>query len=116
MNGPAREQAAADAAQEVARLAMSYARRFGKPNPDPVARIFDNSTTRQARSLLIDALVQLLGSFGQEVKVLNALRCIDRISPDDFEALGEFWEIIEDVARAERQDCDDRCAANRRAG
>lgn len=99
MDGHQREQAAADAVVDISSRAMSYARRYGQPNPDPVARIYDNATIRQARSLLTDALVKLYGLDRRDyVKILHALRNLDGGPVDHHAARAEQWRMIERVA------------------
>lgn len=94
-----------DAAQDIANRAMAYSRKFGQPSPEPLANIFNDHKRRQARALLIAALIKLHGTSNrEEVKILHALRNLDHIHCDRHDALAEQWQIIEDTARDSARD------------
>jgi len=97
----AREEAVAHTLHQV----MSLARELGAATNDPVAAIFDNRVARQARSILIDALVMSYGVNSKaSVKVLNLIRALDWVNCDYHENTADIWEAIRDIADAEEED------------
>ena len=97
----AREEAVSHTLHQV----MSLARELGAASNDPVAAIFDNRVSRQARSILIDALVMSYGvNSKSSVKVLNQLRALDLVNCDYHEATADIWECIKDIAAAEEEE------------
>jgi len=97
----AREEAVSHTLHQV----MSLARELGAPTTDPVMAIFDNRVARQARSILIDALVMSYGVNSKaSVKVLKLLRALDRVNCDYHEATADIWECIKDIADLEEEE------------
>ena len=102
----AEADACEDAVIDMATMAMFKARGLGKQTRDPVAAIYDDRIKRQARRLLISAVLHLHGLNAlAERKILGSLSSIDLAGAYDFEAMAECWEIIEDTAREECRDC-----------
>ena len=109
----AKVAAAEDAVIDMAAMAMSLARQHGIRTREPIAAIFDNRNKRQARRLLLAAAMHLYGLNAlAERKILGSLSSIDLAGADDFEAMAEFWEIIEDAARDECRDNRERIGAD----
>jgi len=100
-----RDPAAEDAVIALAAAAMKSARRHGTPTRDPITAIFDNRVKRQARRLLVEALLHLYGlSALAERQILGSLSSLDLAHADDHGAIAECWQRIEDAAREESRD------------
>ena len=100
--------AAEDAVIDMAASAMRHARQIGRPTYDPIASIYDDHTKRQARRLLISAVLHLHDFDALfERLILGALSCYDMAGADD-EALIEILDGIADAVRAEARECRER--------
>ena len=97
----AREEAVSHTLHQV----MSLARELGAPTTDPVMAIFDDRVARQARSILIDALVMSYGINSKaSVKVLGLIRALDWVNYNFHENTADIWEKIKDIADAEEEE------------
>ncbi len=102
----AKIDAAEDAVIDIAALAMAMARRIGTPTRDPIASIYDQRVKRQARRLLLSAVMHLYGVNALNVRqILGSLSSIDLAGADDFAAMAECWTRIEDTARDQAREC-----------
>ena len=99
---------AEDAVIDMAATATRYARSLGKPSLGPVAAIYDDRIKRQARRLLISAVLHLYPLDALfERQILGGMSSYDMAGADD-EALADMCETIEDAARDEARECRER--------
>ena len=98
-----------DAVIDMAATAMRNARSLGLPTLGPaVAAIYDDRIKRQARRLLISAVLHLypLDALFERL-ILGGMACYDRAGADDA-SLADMCETIEDAARDEARECRER--------
>ena len=100
--------AAEDAVIDMAKDAMRHARSHGRLTRDPIGSLYDDRIKRQARRLLISAVLHLY-SFNAlfERQILGAMSSYDMAGADD-EALVEILDGLEDAAREEARECRER--------
>ena len=97
-----------DAVIDMAATAMRYARQIGLPTPYSIAAIYDDRIRRQARRLLISAVLHLYPLDALfERQILGCMSCYDMAGADD-EALAEILDGIAEAARDEARECRDR--------
>ncbi len=102
----AKIDAAEDAAQDTLNFVMANMRANRALSRDVAESIYGNSKVRHARSILIGAITLSHGTKSLDhKKILNSLRAIDRCHADNFEAMEEFWSLIEDTAREMAREC-----------
>ena len=99
---------AEDAVIDMAATAMRNARSLGKPSLGPVAPIYDDRVKRQARRLLISAVLHLYALDALfERLILGSMSCYDMAGADD-EALAEILDSMAEAARDEASECRER--------
>lgn len=97
-----------DAVIDMAATAMRYARNLGQPTRDPIAAIYDDRIKRQARGLLLQAVLHLYGLDALlQRRILGGLSSYDLAGAND-EALAEICDGLEDAAREEARECRER--------
>lgn len=89
--------------------AKQYARDIGQKtaSPDPAAAIYDDSNSRQAARLLIEAATALILNTDERT-VLNAVSTMIVANCDDHITHAEQWSIIRKLAWTEQAACEDR--------
>ena len=103
--------AAEDAVIDMAAAAMRHARHTGMLTRDPIGALFDDRIRRQARRLLISAVLHLypLDALFPRL-MLGGMSRYDMAGADD-EALVEILDGLEDAAREEARECRERMGA-----
>ena len=96
MNRPTIDERRAASAGELLASAMQSSRDLGM-RPSPALAEYRNHVERQARSLLIDALITSYKKRGPACEVLASLRAIDRAPEDAIEFIGDHWANIMQV-------------------
>ena len=99
---------AEDAVIDMAATAMSNARSLGKPSLGPIAAIYDDRIKRQARRLLISAVLHLypLDALFERL-ILGSMSSYDMAGADD-EVLAEILDVMSDECRDEARECRER--------
>ena len=97
-----------DAVIDMAATAMRYARQIGLPTPYSIAAIYDDRMKRQARRLLISAVLHLYPLDALfERQILGGMSSYDMAGADD-EALAEILDVMSDECRDEARECRER--------
>ena len=100
--------AAQDAVIDMAVAATEAACRLGKPTRDPIRAIFDDSNTRQARRLLLQAAMHLCSADALfPRRMLGAMASYDLAGAND-DALVEILDGIAEAALEEARECRER--------